>query len=83
MGVGTLGRVLGAIHGRRKARERGRYGLEGGDDDNGVKPITRFAERWEAICGRFQKSVVDGRVGRGPVYSAWRLSFVHVCTNID
>jgi len=34
-----------------------------------VKPIAWFAERWEVICGRFQRSVVDGGGVRGPVYS--------------
>ena len=81
--AGTLGRVLGAVHGRRKARERGRLRLKGGGNNNGVKPIMRVAERWEAICGRFQRSVVDGGVVRGLVYSVGRRSFVHVCTNID
>ena len=31
-----MGSVLGVVHGRRKARDRGRLGLEGRVDDNGV-----------------------------------------------
>ena len=31
-----MGKVLGVVHGRRKAMERERLGLEGGGDDNGV-----------------------------------------------
>ena len=36
VGAGTLGRLLGVVHWRRKARERERLGLEGGGYDNGV-----------------------------------------------
>jgi len=42
-----------------------------------------FAERWEAIYGRFQRSIVDGGGGRGPFYSEGRRSFVHMCINTD
>ena len=48
-----------------------------------VKPIAGFAEQWEAICGRFQKSGVNGEGGREPVYSVGKRSFVHVCIHID
>ena len=34
--MGSLERVLGMVHGRRKARERERLGLEGRGDGNGV-----------------------------------------------